>query len=44
MYKIGTIFKNIDESEPHPLGRLDPHLLIVLGVGEGKLHRLLDLL
>ena len=33
-----------EESSSHPLGRLDPHLLVVLGVGEGQLHRFLDLL
>ena len=44
MKTIGTMFNSIDECESHPLRRLDPHLLIVLGVGEGKLHGLLDLL
>ena len=38
MKMIGTMFNNIDKCESHPLGRLNPHLLIVLGVGEGKLH------
>merc|ERR1719402_1060694 len=30
--------------QDHPLGRLNPHLLVVLGVGEGQFHRFLDLL
>ena len=46
---LDTALKNqlaivIQESSSHPLGRLDPHLLVVLGVGEGQLHRFLDLL